>query len=346
MTFPSSAPGATSCAATSSWPAGVLEVEAGRHLRAEDKGSLISLGPVVAGDTRPGAAIALTAGAGAAGPDYRALLDYYLGGAADPSRPLADQGRPFKTYEAELLLWLIQRHGYAGAAEDARAYLAALPPSSSASSPARSISPSCAPAGVQRPRQRAPGATCAAARRSRRCSRSRAAMAWRASMTATSRCTAVPACAASSAAISRCSVPAAGRSMAWKARCRPPAPAWSPGRGRDLALRPAQHPAGAEPDHDDVRRRHPGVVCRRRHQRRPGARPRWCTRRRGGSMTRSATWRCRRTRRVRARASRRWRRSRRCRPATWTCMRRWARSMRARRGSGCRATSTSRRCTW
>ena len=41
---------------------GVLEVEAGRHLRAEDKGSLISLGPVVAGDTRPGAAIALTAG--------------------------------------------------------------------------------------------------------------------------------------------------------------------------------------------------------------------------------------------------------------------------------------------
>ena len=36
-------------------------------------------------------------------------------------------------------------------------------------------------------------------------------------------------------------------------------------------------------------------------------------------MTRSATWRCRRTRRVRARASRRWRRSRRCRPATWTC---------------------------
>ena len=41
-------------------------------ISAEDKGSLISLGPVVAGDTRPGAAIALTAGAGAAGPDYRA----------------------------------------------------------------------------------------------------------------------------------------------------------------------------------------------------------------------------------------------------------------------------------
>ena len=105
----------------------MLEVEAGRHLRAEDKGSLISLGPVVAGDASwRGHRAHGRRGRGR--PDYRALLDYYLGGAADPSRPLADQGRPFKTYEAELLLWLIQRHGYAGAAEDARAYLAALPP--------------------------------------------------------------------------------------------------------------------------------------------------------------------------------------------------------------------------
>ena len=93
-----------------------------------------------------------------------------------------------------------------------------------------------------------------------------------------------------------------------------------PGQRRHPALRARQHPAGAEPDHDDVRRRHPGVVCRGATSTPAGApRPRWCTRRRGGSMTRSATWRCRRTRRVLARASPRWRRSRRCRRRRAVC---------------------------
>ena len=74
-----------------------------------------------------GAAVA-QAGAGARGADYAGFLARYLGDkTADPARPLLDQGLPFKTYEAELLLWLTQRYGYAGDAAEARAYFAALP---------------------------------------------------------------------------------------------------------------------------------------------------------------------------------------------------------------------------
>ena len=74
------------------------------------------------------AAVALQAGAGARGADYAGFLARYLGDkTADPARPLLDQGLPFKTYEAELLLWLTQRYGYAGDAAEARAYFAALP---------------------------------------------------------------------------------------------------------------------------------------------------------------------------------------------------------------------------
>jgi hypothetical protein len=66
---------------------------------------------------------------GAKGPDYAGFLARYLdlANAADPSRPLVDQGLAFKTYEAELLLWLTQRYGFAGSTDDARAYFAALP---------------------------------------------------------------------------------------------------------------------------------------------------------------------------------------------------------------------------
>ncbi|HEY9274967.1 filamentous hemagglutinin family protein, partial [Achromobacter sp.] len=109
---------------------GVLEVSAGRNFRAEDVGNLASLGPVVAGDSRPGASIALLAGAGAKGADYAGLLAYYLNASkvADPGLPLTDQGKPFRHYEAELLLWLTQRYGFAGDAQEARAYFGALAP--------------------------------------------------------------------------------------------------------------------------------------------------------------------------------------------------------------------------
>ena len=105
---------------------GVMEISAGRNLLMEDKASVVSLGPVAPGDTRAGAAVALQAGAGARGADYAGFLARYLGDkTADPARPLLDQGLPFKTYEAELLLWLTQRYGYAGDAAEARAYFGA-----------------------------------------------------------------------------------------------------------------------------------------------------------------------------------------------------------------------------
>ncbi|MFD4838738.1 filamentous hemagglutinin family protein [Achromobacter sp. NPDC058515] len=108
---------------------GTLEISAGRNVLMADRASITSLGAVLPGDRRAGASIAVQAGVGAKGPDYAAFLAHYLdpSKAADPARPLVDQGLAFKTYEAELLLWLTQRYGFAGSAEDARAYFAALP---------------------------------------------------------------------------------------------------------------------------------------------------------------------------------------------------------------------------
>ncbi|PPA75436.1 hemagglutinin [Achromobacter spanius] len=108
---------------------GVLEVSAGRHVLMADRASITSLGPVLSGDHRLGASIAVQAGVGAKGPDYAGFIDRYLdpAKAADPGRPLVDQGLAFKTYEAELLLWLTQRYGFAGSTDDARAVFAALP---------------------------------------------------------------------------------------------------------------------------------------------------------------------------------------------------------------------------
>ncbi|WMD18154.1 filamentous hemagglutinin family protein [Achromobacter seleniivolatilans] len=109
---------------------GTLEVSAGRNILMEDKAAVVSLGPVVPGDTRPGASIVLQAGLGAAGADYAGFLRRYLdaGNLADPSLPLTDQGKPFKTYETELLLWLTQRYAFAGNTDDARAFFNALAP--------------------------------------------------------------------------------------------------------------------------------------------------------------------------------------------------------------------------
>ena len=89
---------------------GTLEISAGRNIQMLDQAAVLSLGPVVPGDTRPGAGIAMQAGLGAQGADYAGFLRRYLDPSrvADPSRPLTDQGLPFKTYEHELLLWLTQ----------------------------------------------------------------------------------------------------------------------------------------------------------------------------------------------------------------------------------------------
>nr|WP_313702498.1 filamentous hemagglutinin family protein [Achromobacter sp.] len=108
---------------------GTLEISAGRNVLMADRASVTSLGAVLPGDARPGASIAMQAGVGAKGPDYAGFLAHYLdpSKAADPSRPLVDQGLAFKTYEAELLLWLTQRYGFAGSTDDARATFAALP---------------------------------------------------------------------------------------------------------------------------------------------------------------------------------------------------------------------------
>ena len=74
----------------------------------------------------------MTAGVGAAGPDYASLTKLYLDPAnqAVVGTPLADQpGKVAKTYQDELIVWLKDRFGYAARdAADARAYFAGLAP--------------------------------------------------------------------------------------------------------------------------------------------------------------------------------------------------------------------------
>ncbi|WP_312341238.1 filamentous hemagglutinin family protein [Stutzerimonas nitrititolerans] len=109
---------------------GTLEISAGRTILMADRASVTSLGPVVAGDSRPGASIVMQAGFGEHGADYLGFARRYLDPAnlADPAMALADQdGKVAHTYEAELIEWLEQRYGFAGDAEQALAFYAALP---------------------------------------------------------------------------------------------------------------------------------------------------------------------------------------------------------------------------
>ncbi|OLF54046.1 filamentous hemagglutinin family protein [Pseudomonas chlororaphis] len=109
---------------------GLLHINAGRDIRMEDKASITSLGPLVPGDSRPGASIVLQAGAGAGGPNYTAFVARYLDPAnlASDSASLAAQpGKVAKTYETELASWLKLRYGFSGSDEQARAYFAGLP---------------------------------------------------------------------------------------------------------------------------------------------------------------------------------------------------------------------------
>ncbi len=109
---------------------GSLEVVAGRNLYLGDKGSIVSIGALAAGDTRSGASILMQAGAGAAGPNYAGLLPYLdVANLAAIGTPLAGQpGKVAKTYEKELQAWLKERFGFAVAdAAEARAYFVRLP---------------------------------------------------------------------------------------------------------------------------------------------------------------------------------------------------------------------------
>ncbi|MEI2415013.1 filamentous hemagglutinin family protein [Orrella sp. JC864] len=95
---------------------GSLDVIAAGNIYQGDRGSINSIGPVVPGDTRPGASIAVMAGAGAAGADYAAFAARYLDPAnqADtrPGYPLADQpGKVAYVYDEELIAWLTERYG-------------------------------------------------------------------------------------------------------------------------------------------------------------------------------------------------------------------------------------------
>jgi len=110
---------------------GTLEVSAGRNLLQEDRGGITSIGPVVPGDTRPGASVALMAGLGASALDMSAIRARYLdpSNRAEAGTPLAEQpGKAAKTYEAELAAWLRSRYGFSGNAAQSLAYFDALAP--------------------------------------------------------------------------------------------------------------------------------------------------------------------------------------------------------------------------
>ncbi|MGV8866542.1 MAG: filamentous hemagglutinin family protein [Janthinobacterium svalbardensis] len=108
---------------------GTLDISAGRNILMQDKGSVVSLGPVVAGDKRAGAGIAMQAGVGAAGLDYLRFVKPYLDSSnvAQTGVPLADQaGKVVKSYESELATWLVERYGFKGTPTEALAFYLAL----------------------------------------------------------------------------------------------------------------------------------------------------------------------------------------------------------------------------
>ncbi|MGJ7544780.1 filamentous haemagglutinin family protein [Variovorax sp. LT1R16] len=111
---------------------GTLEVTAGGNLYQGNNGSLVSIGPVIPGDTRPGADIVAQVGFGTAGADYATLARLYLDPAnqANLELPLAEQsGKVAYTYDEELAAWLRERYGFDAAdASAARSYFDGLAP--------------------------------------------------------------------------------------------------------------------------------------------------------------------------------------------------------------------------
>ncbi|WP_285415120.1 filamentous haemagglutinin family protein [Pseudomonas sp. efr-133-TYG-5] len=114
---------------------GLLDINAGRNMLMEDRAAITSLGPLTAGDNRPGASIVLQAGAGAQGPDYSRFIARYLNpqnlASADTALS-AQPGKVAKTYLGELRSWLTLGYGFSGSEEQAPAFFAALPASAQA----------------------------------------------------------------------------------------------------------------------------------------------------------------------------------------------------------------------
>ncbi|MED7670621.1 filamentous hemagglutinin N-terminal domain-containing protein [Pseudomonas moraviensis subsp. stanleyae] len=109
---------------------GVLDVSAGRNILMEDRASITSIGPVLAGDRRPGASVVLQAGVGAQGLDYSRFIARYLNSqnVADSAVALSAQpGKVVETYVEELQSWLSLGYGFKGSDEQAQAFFAALP---------------------------------------------------------------------------------------------------------------------------------------------------------------------------------------------------------------------------
>ncbi|AEC18826.1 hemagglutinin-like protein [Pusillimonas sp. T7-7] len=118
---------------------GTMEVSAGGNIYQGNLASITSIGPIIQGDTRPGADIVVQAGLGSGLPGqglaaYQALRTLYLNPAnqADtrPGYPLADQpGKVAHTSEQELIDWLADRYGYTAIdAAGALSYFDALAP--------------------------------------------------------------------------------------------------------------------------------------------------------------------------------------------------------------------------
>ena len=122
---------------------GWLEIIAGRNLTQEDRGRLGSVG-LIDGKPATGKAAPASSSASAA----RATTPPSPGAISTPAtrRPRPDPGQPagkaIKTYERELTDWLRALQGYDGPADQARASSTRCRRSSSASSCARSITPS------------------------------------------------------------------------------------------------------------------------------------------------------------------------------------------------------------
>lgn len=111
---------------------GTLEVSAGGEIYQGNVGSITSLGPLVEGDGRTGASVAVMAGMANA-VEWNALRTAYFDPAnlADPERPLADpenEGKVVKVYDEELGDWLQGRYDFTGSDEEALTYFDALAP--------------------------------------------------------------------------------------------------------------------------------------------------------------------------------------------------------------------------
>lgn len=107
---------------------GNVDVSAGRQLRQEDRGSIVSRGGLVQGDTRPGASIAMTAGNQQV--DFGAVRARYLDATrlADPAQTLASQpGKVVKVYDKELKQWLLERFNISADGAQALALFDTLP---------------------------------------------------------------------------------------------------------------------------------------------------------------------------------------------------------------------------